>query len=102
MARSWSCILVKPAPTDTIIITVVASDNTNEVVVDAAATKHPRRDDEARYGLSLGSKPTEVAAEERGPTEADPNPQRAVAWRSGGPNVCRYRTAASQQNSNRP
>jgi hypothetical protein len=37
MARSWSCILVKPAPTDTIIITVVASDNTNEVVVDAAA-----------------------------------------------------------------
>jgi hypothetical protein len=61
MARSWSCILVKPAPTDTIIITVVASDNTNEVVVDAAATKHPRRDDEARYGLSLGSKPTEVA-----------------------------------------
>jgi hypothetical protein len=31
--------------------------------VDAAATKHPRRDDEVRYGLSLGSKPTEVAAQ---------------------------------------
>jgi hypothetical protein len=38
MAPSWSCFLVKPGPTDTIIITVVASDNTNEVVVDAAAT----------------------------------------------------------------
>jgi hypothetical protein len=37
MAQSWSCILLKPAPTDTIIITVVASDDTNEVVADAAA-----------------------------------------------------------------